>query len=200
MGRDGVTMSSLRMRRASMSSAFSKWQASSRICLWPTCTRVILATCSAGRSEQLNVSTVCDTRPWWLLAASLRPVACVAALRGRCRLHVSLSRKGANIHPRPTRAQMMGGMARRSLTLEEGKGTAFYQFDEIPSTKEFIEQWYRQLNELDLTEAQKEAIVDEGNLVFTLNIEIFEELDGSPIKALWALASSSLKSALGLGK
>ena len=95
---------------------------------------------------------------------------------------------------------MMGGMARRSLTLEEGKGTAFYQFDEIPSTKEFIEQWYRQLNQLDLTEVQKEAIVDEGNLVFTLNIEIFEELDGSPIKALWALASSSLKSALGLDK
>ena len=95
--------------------------------------------------------------------------------------------------------QMMGGMARRSLKLEPGAGTKFYEFDDIPSTKPFIEQWYRELNKLDLDEAARQAIVDEGNLVFALNIEVFEELEGNPVRALWALAKQGLKSALRLG-
>jgi heme oxygenase (biliverdin-producing, ferredoxin) len=94
--------------------------------------------------------------------------------------------------------QMMGGMARRSLELEPGAGTAFYEFDQIPSTKPFIEQWYAELNELELSEEQKNAIVDEGNLVFALNIEFFEELDGNPLQSLWTLASTGLRRALNL--
>jgi len=94
--------------------------------------------------------------------------------------------------------QMMGGMARRSLGLEAAKGTAFYEFDDVPETKPFIEEWYTKLNMLELTDAQKQAIVDEGNLVFALNIEVFEELEGNPVQALWTLATASLRSALGL--
>merc|ERR1712113_323378 len=96
--------------------------------------------------------------------------------------------------------QMMGGMARRSLKLAPGAGTSFYEFDNIPSTKPFIETWYSKLNELELSDSQKQAIVDEGNLVFALNIEVFEELEGNPIKALWTLASSSLQSVLGMNQ
>lgn len=95
--------------------------------------------------------------------------------------------------------QMMGGMARRSLQLDAGKGTSFYEFDDIPQTKDFIEAWYGRLNELELSDAQKQEIVDEGNLVFALNIEVFEELEGNPVSALWTLASAALKKALGLG-
>ena len=51
---------------------------------------------------------------------------------------------------------------------------------------------------LELSDAQKQAIVDEGNLVFALNIEVFEELEGNPVQALWTLATASLRSALGL--
>ena len=134
--------------------------------------------------------------------------------------------------------QMMGGMARRSMGLEEAKGTAFYEFDDIKATKPFIEEWYAKLNPnskpnpspnanpsprftlarilalaltltptltrytklnlLELSDAQKQAIVDEGNLVFALNIEVFEELEGNPVQALWTLATASLRSALGL--
>ena len=56
-----------------------------------------------------------------------------------------------------------------------------FTFDEIPAAeiKHFIEEWYTELNKLDLTEEQKQEIVDEGNLVFALNIELFEEL-GEP--------------------
>jgi heme oxygenase len=48
-----------------------------------------------------------------------------------------------------------------------------------------------------LTEAQRQAIVDEANLVFDLNIGILEELDGSPLFAMFSLAVNSLKEKLG---
>ena len=89
--------------------------------------------------------------------------------------------------------QMMGGMAIRSLSLENGDGTSFYTFDDIPSTKDFITEWYTRLNELDLTQQQKEEIVDEANLVFALNIDVLQELTGSPLKAMLTLAVNSLK-------
>merc|ERR1719414_2404703 len=94
--------------------------------------------------------------------------------------------------------QMMGGMAVKSLGLQEGFGTSFYSFRDIDDTKVFIERWYSTLNQLDLTEAEKLAIVDEANVVFRLNIEIFEELDGSALSATWNMFVSSLKEALGL--
>lgn len=96
--------------------------------------------------------------------------------------------------------QMMGGMARRSLDLKDGQGTAFYTFDDIPSAKDYITEWYTRLNALDLTEKQKEKIVDEANLVFDLNIGILQELDGSPLLAVWTLAINTLRMKLGLSR
>lgn len=95
--------------------------------------------------------------------------------------------------------RMMGGMAKRSLDLEEGKGVAFYTFDDIPDVTEFITGWYTRLNELDLSDREKEEIIDEANLVFEMNIGIFEDLEGSPLKAVWTLAFSTLKEKLGIG-
>jgi len=93
--------------------------------------------------------------------------------------------------------QMMGGMASKSLGLEPGQGTSFYQFDDIADTKAFIDEWYTKLNKLGLTNKQKEAIVDEANLVFALNIEILEELEGSPFQAMLMLTINSLREKLG---
>ncbi|KAL3785755.1 hypothetical protein ACHAW5_003597 [Stephanodiscus triporus] len=93
--------------------------------------------------------------------------------------------------------QMMGGMASRSLNLANGDGTAFYSFDDIPNAKDFITEWYTCLNGLELTDEQKEEIVDEANRVFDLNIGIFQELEGSAVKAMLTLAVNSLKSKLG---
>lgn len=94
--------------------------------------------------------------------------------------------------------QMMGGMATRSLELEDNKGVDFYQFDEIQSAKDFITGWYKKLNDLDLTDEEKQNIVDEANYVFDLNIGILEELDGSPLEAVWTLMINTLKNRLGL--
>jgi len=87
--------------------------------------------------------------------------------------------------------QMMGSMASRSMDLPpDGSGVAFYTFDEVPSKKDFITQWYTTLNELGVSQAKQQAIVDEANLVFDLNIGILEELEGSPWTALWTMAVS----------
>jgi heme oxygenase len=99
--------------------------------------------------------------------------------------------------------QLMRGMARTSLKLEEGKGTRFYEFDEISSIRQFIEVWYTKLNELDLTDEQKEEIVQEANRVFVLNIGVFEELGGSKLgllRALSRLLRSGVTFALAKGK
>jgi len=94
--------------------------------------------------------------------------------------------------------QMMSGMATRSLELDENKGVDFYQFRDIDSANDFITAWYTKLNGLDLTNQQKQSIVDEANFVFDLNIGILEELDGSPFKAVWTLAINTIKSKLGM--
>lgn len=94
--------------------------------------------------------------------------------------------------------QMMGGMASRSLNLDDGKGVSFYTFDKIDNNIDFITNWYKRLNELDLTDAEKEMIVDEANLVFQLNIDILEELEGSAFKAVWALTWKTFREKIGL--
>ena len=102
--------------------------------------------------------------------------------------------------------QMMGGMARSTLKLDKSKGTRFYEFDEIApgaGTKAFIEDWYAQLNALDLSEAQQQQIVDEANLVFSLNIKLFNELEGGKravVRAVWGLFTNAIKSRVGGGK
>jgi Heme oxygenase len=94
--------------------------------------------------------------------------------------------------------QMMGSMANKSLDLSYGKGTAFYTFEGIENTGDFINEWYRQLNELDLSDGEKEDIVNEANLVFDLNIDILNEIEGSPWKTITSLVWKSLKEKLSI--
>merc|ERR1711966_593917 len=84
---------------------------------------------------------------------------------------------------------MMGSMASRSMDLPgDGPGIQFYTFEDVPSKKSFITEWYTTLNDLGVSPEQEKAIVDEANLVFQLNIGILEELEGSPWRALWTMA------------
>merc|ERR1719261_839478 len=88
--------------------------------------------------------------------------------------------------------QMMSNMASKSLGLKSD-GLAFYTFDNIPSPSAFITAWYSRLNELELTDAQKEEIVEEANVVFRHNIAIFDELDGNPLVAMAQIAWKTVR-------
>jgi len=94
--------------------------------------------------------------------------------------------------------QMMGGMASKSLNLEKGCGTAFYTFETIDNAQDFITTWYRTLNSLDLTKEEKNAIVDEANLVFDLNIEILQEIEGDAFSAVMNLLWKSFRERIGI--
>jgi len=94
--------------------------------------------------------------------------------------------------------QMMGGMASKSLELTEDNGVSFYKFDNIPDTTDFITSWYTRLNQLDLTQEQKENIIDEANYVFDLNVGILQELDGNPLNAIWTLLLNTLRQNLNI--
>lgn len=94
--------------------------------------------------------------------------------------------------------QMMGGMASKSLELTDDNGVAFYKFDNITDTTDYITSWYTRLNQLNLTQEQKENIIEEANYVFDLNIGILQELDGSPLKAIWTLFLNTLRQKLNI--
>ena len=63
--------------------------------------------------------------------------------------------------------------------------------------KASIENWHHDLSALGFTIEQKRAITDEESSVFALSIGLFEGLDGSPMKAMFAIFISTLKSKLG---
>ena len=96
--------------------------------------------------------------------------------------------------------QMMAGMAAKSLALDaaapDGGGLAFYAFDDIADTRAFIDRWYAALNALDLGADARARVVDEANAVFALNIEVFDELEGSAVGSALRLALSTLKEKL----
>jgi heme oxygenase len=85
------------------------------------------------------------------------------------------------------------GMARKSLKLEQDKGIAFYKFESIPNTRAFINEWYETLNALTFNDIQRQELVDEANLVFRLNIEIFNELEGNPASTAFRLLLEAVK-------
>mmetsp|Transcript_14473 Transcript_14473/g.43216 ORF Transcript_14473/g.43216 Transcript_14473/m.43216 type:complete len:298 (-) Transcript_14473:25-918(-) len=95
--------------------------------------------------------------------------------------------------------QMMSGMAKKTLGSDVGGpagGLSFYAFDAIDDTKGFISRWYEALNDLPLSADARSAIVDEANVVFRMNIALFDELEGNPYRSAFMLALRTLKERL----
>lgn len=68
-------------------------------------------------------------------------------------------------------------IAKKALNLSSDKGLLFYNFDNIPSAKQF-KQYYRcQLDQLVLSDDKIQKLVHEANVAFILNMRMFEQLD-----------------------
>ena len=80
--------------------------------------------------------------------------------------------------------QILKGIAQRSLNLSAGKGLSFFEFRDIKDTKQFKAMYRQRLNELSLSKTMADRIVDEANTAFKMNMKVFQELDGSLIKAI----------------
>lgn len=77
--------------------------------------------------------------------------------------------------------QVLKKAAIRGLKLKgDGNGTKFYEFSRIPGKdfKQFKQMYRSRMDSLPVDAAQTEALVDEANAAFRLNMQIFAELGG----------------------
>lgn len=88
--------------------------------------------------------------------------------------------------------QILKTIAQKAMGLQDGEGTAFYEFDEIPDEKAFKAEYRQAMDSLPIDDAQADRIVDEANDAFKLNMVMFEELEGNLIKAVGQMLFNSL--------
>ncbi|KAL6072115.1 Heme oxygenase 2 [Balamuthia mandrillaris] len=73
--------------------------------------------------------------------------------------------------------QILKRFTKKSLNLQGNEGTAFYEFKNVPSANRFKNEYREKLNSLHLPQATADAIVDEANVAFELNMKLFMELE-----------------------
>ncbi len=80
--------------------------------------------------------------------------------------------------------QILKKIAQNAMNLNDGEGTAFYEFDQIPDEKVFKNNYRQAMDSLPIDEAKADLIVDEANDAFGKNMIMFKELEGNLIKAI----------------
>ncbi|MEO1173705.1 MAG: biliverdin-producing heme oxygenase [Myxococcota bacterium] len=88
--------------------------------------------------------------------------------------------------------RVLAKMLRKSLRLVPGEGDAFYAFDRIDDVAVYKADYKRMLDRLPLGEITQSVMVDEAQLAFGFNRQIFDELDGSAFRALVQTMAPSL--------
>lgn len=88
--------------------------------------------------------------------------------------------------------QILKNIAQRAMNLADGEGTAFYEFDHIPDEKVFKAKYRSNLDQMPISDAAADRIVQEANDAFGLNMKMFQELEGNLIKAIGQMLYNSL--------
>ena len=88
--------------------------------------------------------------------------------------------------------QILKGIAKKALNPPEGEGLHFYDFPMIEDAKAFKTEYRSTLDNLDLSREQKDALVEEANYAFKLNMDMFNEMKGSATKSLLVLLRNTL--------
>ncbi|TSK62631.1 Heme oxygenase [Bagarius yarrelli] len=72
--------------------------------------------------------------------------------------------------------QVLGRVTQKSLGLKNGEGLAFFSFPGVSSPNLFKQLYRSRMNSIELTEKQREGLLEEAVRAFELNIQVFEEL------------------------
>ena len=80
--------------------------------------------------------------------------------------------------------QILKKIAQRSMGLEGNKGLAFYEFNEVSDEAQFKLNYKAALDSLPIKENEASQIIAEANTAFTLNMNIFSELEFNLVKFL----------------
>ncbi|MGB3765714.1 MAG: heme oxygenase (biliverdin-producing) [Phormidesmis sp.] len=88
--------------------------------------------------------------------------------------------------------QILKTISQRAMNLTGSDGVAFYEFPTIDDEKAFKAEYRDSLNEAPVDDATANAIVEEANDAFGINMELFQELEGNLIKAVGVMLFNSL--------
>ena len=86
--------------------------------------------------------------------------------------------------------QILKKIAQRAMNLSDGKGLAFYEFDQVKDEQEFKQNYKKALDSLALDSILADQIVAEANISFTMNMKMFQELETSFSRILVKLVSN----------
>ncbi len=75
--------------------------------------------------------------------------------------------------------QILKGIAEKAMDLREGEGLHFYEFEGISDAKGFKTSYRTALDNLPINQSQANAIINEANYAFRLNMYMFDEIQGN---------------------
>jgi len=90
--------------------------------------------------------------------------------------------------------QILKKIAQRGMGLEGSKGLAFYDFDKIDDESQFKKNYKAALDSLPIKEDEAPQIIAEANIAFTLNMNIFSELEFSLMRVILGKSRSLVNS------
>lgn len=88
--------------------------------------------------------------------------------------------------------QILKGIAQNAMNLQDGQGTQFYEFNDIPDEKAFKVNYRQQMDSVDIDQEMATRIVDEANDAFGMNMKVFNELEGNLVKAIGQMLFNTL--------
>ena len=88
--------------------------------------------------------------------------------------------------------QILRRIAKKAMNISGDKGLKFYDFDQIKDQKEFKLKYTKILNSLPIDQEMANLIIDEANLAFKYNMDMFKELEGNLIAVIGKLLFSFL--------
>ncbi|XP_036408343.1 heme oxygenase 1a isoform X1 [Megalops cyprinoides] len=72
--------------------------------------------------------------------------------------------------------QVLGRITQKSMGLRSGEGLSFFSFPGVTSPHRFKQLYRSRMNSIELTEEQREGVLQEAVRAFEFNIEVFDDL------------------------
>ena len=92
--------------------------------------------------------------------------------------------------------QILKGIAEKAMDLKEGEGLHFYEFEGITDKKRFKTSYRTALDTLPINQSQANAIINEANYAFRLNMYMFDELQGNGFMSFFKVILGIIKGKL----
>ncbi|XP_061079501.1 heme oxygenase 1a [Conger conger] len=72
--------------------------------------------------------------------------------------------------------QVLGRITQKSLGLSDGEGLSFFAFPGVSSANRFKQLYRSRMNSVELTEEEREQVLEEAVRAFEFNIQVFDDL------------------------